>query len=100
MCLQVVMDLWLEAGSAKSFPVVLELLLDMIYSDDAELQERAFNIVYNLTLHAQLLRPADQASMAPGCLCPEMKLRTTPGHGELETEVTHFFRLGAGPPTA
>mmetsp|Transcript_5780 Transcript_5780/g.16222 ORF Transcript_5780/g.16222 Transcript_5780/m.16222 type:complete len:1192 (-) Transcript_5780:298-3873(-) len=63
LLMKVVMDLWLQAGPAKSFPVVLEMLLEMIYSEDAVLQERAFNIVYNLSLHAQLLNAADPCSM-------------------------------------
>eukprot|EP00873_Tetraselmis_striata_P022035 jgi/Tetstr1/442299/TSEL_030440.t1 len=58
---KVVMDMWISAGPDKSFPVVLEMLLDMVGSEVPALQERAFDIVYNLSLHAQLLYPADPA---------------------------------------
>eukprot|EP00873_Tetraselmis_striata_P016487 jgi/Tetstr1/436751/TSEL_025531.t1 len=58
---KVVMDMWISAGPGKSFPVVLEMLLDMVGSEVPALQERAFDIVYNLSLHAQLLYPADPA---------------------------------------
>jgi len=64
LLMKVVVDLWLRAGPAKSFPVVLEMLLDMVYNDLHELQERAFDTVYNLSVHAQLLFPTNPEAAA------------------------------------
>eukprot|EP00775_Hariotina_reticulata_P012214 gene12214-12352_t len=58
---KLIIDLWLTAGPAAAFPLVLRMLQQALYQPHPDYRARAFDIVYNLSLHGCMLlrdRPA------------------------------------------
>jgi hypothetical protein len=61
---KLIVDLWLSAGGAVAFPLVLRMLQQALYQQQPEHRVNAFNIVYNLALHGCMLMPAQQSHMS------------------------------------
>jgi hypothetical protein len=59
---KLIVDLWLSAGGAVAFPLVLRMLQQALYQQQPEHRANAFNIVYNLALHGCMLMPIQQAN--------------------------------------
>jgi hypothetical protein len=58
---KLIVDLWLSAGGAVAFPLVLRMLQQALYQQQPEHRVNAFNIVYNLALHGCMLMPAQHS---------------------------------------
>lgn len=50
------MDLWLKIGPAASYPLVLHMFQQTLGEEAPLSRARAFDAVYNLTIHAQMMR--------------------------------------------
>lgn len=50
-----VIDLWLKIGSAASYPLVLQMLHQCLQDEDLLVRAQAFDVVYNLSIHARML---------------------------------------------
>lgn len=49
------MDLWLNAGPGNCYPLQLRLLRQALSSGHPDVRSRAFDILYNLSLHSALV---------------------------------------------
>jgi hypothetical protein len=59
------LDLWLHCSTADSFAMTLVVLRRCLSSPKPDVRARAFDIVYNLSCHGELLFPSElEASMA------------------------------------
>jgi hypothetical protein len=58
---KLIVDLWLSAGGAVAFPLVLRMLQQALYQQQPEHRVNAFNIVYNLALHGCMLMSAQRS---------------------------------------
>lgn len=56
--MKLIVDLWLQSGPQQSFPLVLRMLQQALHQDQASYRARAFDILYNLSLHACCLSAA------------------------------------------
>ncbi|KAI8463686.1 MAG: hypothetical protein J3K34DRAFT_494699 [Monoraphidium minutum] len=56
---KMVVDTWLAAGGAASLPLALRMLQGALHHDSAAVRARAFDTLYNLSLHAALLNGND-----------------------------------------
>lgn len=76
MCLQVekmasivvklIMDMWLQADPVESFALMLPMLRAALAQQDPIYRVRAFDLVYNLSLHAQMIEPVGGSSSGGG----------------------------------
>ncbi|MEW5300088.1 MAG: hypothetical protein WDW36_003044 [Sanguina aurantia] len=53
--LKLIMDLWLNAGPGNCYPLQLRLLRQALSSTRPDVRSRAFDILYNLSLHSALV---------------------------------------------
>lgn len=60
--MKLIMDLFLNAGPGTSYPLVLRMLRQSLASPQPEIRARAFDVIFNLTLHSALLEPSDHAA--------------------------------------
>jgi hypothetical protein len=61
---KLIVDTWLRAGSAAAAPLVLHMLQQALSSTHACVRARAFDVVYNLSIHAAMLVTGDAAGQA------------------------------------
>jgi hypothetical protein len=59
--IKLIVDLWLSAGGAVAFPLVLRMLQQALYQQQPEHRVNAFNIVYSLALHGCMLMPPQRS---------------------------------------
>lgn len=50
-----VIDLWLKIGPTASYPLVLQMLHQCVQEEDPCVRAQAFDVVYNLSIHARML---------------------------------------------
>jgi hypothetical protein len=55
---KMVVDLWLSVGGAAAFPLVLRMLQQALYQLQPQYRARAFDILFNLSLHGSMLLPS------------------------------------------
>lgn len=55
---KMVVDLWLSVGGAAAFPFVLRMLQQALYQLQPQYRARAFDILFNLSLHGSMLLPS------------------------------------------
>lgn len=54
---KLIMDMWLQTDPAESFALMLPMLRGALAQQDPIYRVRAFDLVYNLALHAQMIEP-------------------------------------------
>ncbi|GAX77605.1 hypothetical protein CEUSTIGMA_g5049.t1 [Chlamydomonas eustigma] len=57
--LKLVMDLYIKAGPGCAYPLVLRMLYKSLLNSPKEARSRAFDLLYNLAVHASLLHGDD-----------------------------------------
>ncbi|KAK9825377.1 hypothetical protein WJX81_006910 [Elliptochloris bilobata] len=62
---RLVADLWLSAGPSAAFPLALLLLRRILGNEKAAVRARAFDLVYNLAVHGELLFRPPSSHPAP-----------------------------------
>ncbi|GMH33520.1 hypothetical protein BSKO_01354 [Bryopsis sp. KO-2023] len=123
LLVKLIMDLYLKAGEKVSYPLVLQMLQHNLEDPDPATRARAFDIIYNLSLHSQMLmeppsdleigeqrweqdvqearekRPPSRSNMSPlpSCTTP-MSERSSSSHRlhPLQEEVQHNGRQDKG----
>lgn len=59
---KLIMDMWLQADPVESFALMLPMLCTALAQQDPIYRVRAFDLVYNLSLHAQMIEPVGSSS--------------------------------------
>eukprot|EP00884_Botryococcus_braunii_P015906 jgi/Botrbrau1/299/Bobra.0022s0265.1 len=102
--IKLVIDMWLRAGPDTSRPLFLLMLRGALSNERAEVRARAFDIIFNLSLHSQLLvssdqplsgeRPSSGPGVGPGASWPRLEPRRIPtGEASNEGPPPSAFRL-------
>ena len=55
LIMKMIVDLWMKGGPQGSFPLVLRMLQQAVHQSHASYRIRAFDLLYNLSLHGCLL---------------------------------------------
>lgn len=95
--IKLVMDLYVSAGPRAAFPLTLLLLQKPLLSGDPGVQCRVFDVLYNLSVHGELLydtsaeaMPADAAALADAVA--ELDFGDTGTTSNWKATVTSAFR--------
>jgi hypothetical protein len=59
---KLIIDMWLQADPVESFALMLPMLRTVLAQQDPIYRVRAFDLVYNLSLHAQMIEPVGGSS--------------------------------------